>query len=713
MPVTARRRSARRLAGRGSAAAFVVFLACQGMPAAAAPTLDYGPSGTASMTVSGADDPGVATDFTVPGGVSTIGFHIDGASGGGAGGNFGGVATALAGTIDVEPGDVLRLVPSAPGANEADGGTGGAGYSPGGTGGSASGSAAGGGGGGGSSAIAIVHGDTGVEEILVVAAGGGGAGGCSYAWFCSGSAGGMGDRAGEHGGGGASDWGRGGEPGIGATGGAGGLGGAWGAEGTNGRDAEDGGAGGDGGGGWSYAGAGGGGGGGYAGGGGGGGGEFSTSHGGGGAGGSSFVNDATSRTVTAAYRYGNASEVDPDIAADLVTQFGTAADWTSINGWATGDISLFWDPSYTIDIATVVNDGVTPIWEGSNVCIDMTATNADDATKDVPGSSWAIYNEAGRLLNGFNVAPSGHGIVGTYCTSTLSAGTYAFRIEFVSGEENYSTTETWVSFVVLDPAADDDGDGLTNAEEDALGTDPLDPDTDGDGMGDGFEVDNGFDPLNPDEDGNGVLDGEDDADGDGLTNGEEEDHGTDPNNPDTDGDGMGDGFEVDNGFDPLDPDEDGNGVLDGEDDADGDGLTNGEEEEHGTDPNNPDTDGDGMGDGFEVDNGFDPLNPDEDGNGVLDGDDDADGDGLTNAEEEDHGTDPNNPDTDGDGLSDGDEVKNGSDPLDAASQPGSSLAGLLASTGSALVAASVIAVLSLVLGGAIVLVRRSRRTFGL
>ncbi|MBN8881021.1 MAG: hypothetical protein J0H73_01740, partial [Salana multivorans] len=104
----------------------------------------------------------------------------------------------------------------------------------------------------------------------------------------------------------------------------------------------------------------------------------------------------------------------------------------------------------------------------------------------------------------------------------------------------------------------------------------------------------------------------------------------------------------------------------------------------------------------------------EDGNGVLDGEDDADGDGLTNGEEEeDHGTDPNNPDTDGDGLSDGDEVKNGSDPLDAASQPGSSLAGLLASTGSALVAASVIAVLSLVLGGAIVLVRRSRRTFGL
>ena len=44
-----------------------------------------------------------------------------------------------------------------------------------------------------------------------------------------------------------------------------------------------------------------------------------------------------------------------------------------------------------------------------------------------------------------------------------------------------------------------------------------------------------------------------DTDDDGLTDDEEEELGTDPNNPDTDGDGIPDGDEVDNGTDPLDP----------------------------------------------------------------------------------------------------------------------------------------------------------------
>ncbi len=49
------------------------------------------------------------------------------------------------------------------------------------------------------------------------------------------------------------------------------------------------------------------------------------------------------------------------------------------------------------------------------------------------------------------------------------------------------------------PDADTDGDGLTDAEEAALGTDPLLPDTDGDGWEDLAEVDGNTDPLSEDD----------------------------------------------------------------------------------------------------------------------------------------------------------------------------------------------------------------------
>ncbi len=65
---------------------------------------------------------------------------------------------------------------------------------------------------------------------------------------------------------------------------------------------------------------------------------------------------------------------------------------------------------------------------------------------------------------------------------------------------------------------DADGDGLGNADEQALGMDPLDADTDDDGLGDGQEV-------QP----------KDDFDGDGVPNGQD---------PDSDGDGLPDGLEA-------------------------------------------------------------------------------------------------------------------------------------------------------------------------
>jgi hypothetical protein len=58
------------------------------------------------------------------------------------------------------------------------------------------------------------------------------------------------------------------------------------------------------------------------------------------------------------------------------------------------------------------------------------------------------------------------------------------------------------------PNTDSDGDGLTDAMEQEIGTDPFNPDTDGDGLTDGKEVNaQRTDPLNPDTDLDGVKDG--------------------------------------------------------------------------------------------------------------------------------------------------------------------------------------------------------------
>jgi outer membrane protein OmpA-like peptidoglycan-associated protein/opacity protein-like surface antigen len=93
----------------------------------------------------------------------------------------------------------------------------------------------------------------------------------------------------------------------------------------------------------------------------------------------------------------------------------------------------------------------------------------------------------------------------------------------------------------FDGPLDSDGDGLSNAKEDELGTDPYNPDTDGDKLTDGEEVlDYGTNPLEPDTDWDGLKDGE-----------EVHRYDTDPLDPDTDDGGVSDGHEViDDNTDP-------------------------------------------------------------------------------------------------------------------------------------------------------------------
>lgn len=202
-----------------------------------------------------------------------------------------------------------------------------------------------------------------------------------------------------------------------------------------------------------------------------------------------------------------------------------------------------------------------------------------------------------------------------------------------------------------DENPDTDGDGLSNIEEEKIGTDPKNPDTDGDGLNDGEEVEKiKSDPMKMDTDGDGLNDGD-----------EVKTYKTNPTKMDTDGDGLNDGEEV-NSYktDATKMDTDGDGLNDGE-----------EVRKYKTDPTKTDTDGDGLNDGDEVNKySTDPMKVDTDGDGLKDGEEvknirtdpkrvDTDGDGLNDGEEvTKYKTDPTNKDSDNDRLSDGDEVRN-------------------------------------------------------
>ncbi|MBE0643365.1 MAG: hypothetical protein IH600_04740 [Bacteroidetes bacterium] len=221
----------------------------------------------------------------------------------------------------------------------------------------------------------------------------------------------------------------------------------------------------------------------------------------------------------------------------------------------------------------------------------------------------------------------------------------------------YFSLTAGVKFFLF-PDNDIDGDGLSNDEEEELGTNPYDVDTDGDLLTDWHEVTNlHSDPRKMD------------SDDDGLTDYEEAvKYHTRPDTLDTDGDGIRDAEEIQRfNTDPHKVD------------SDGDQLPDGRELQLGTNPNRVDTDGDGLSDGDEyLKYGTDPLLPDSDGDGIGDYDEvfvgkteaasaDSDKDGLTDFEERSiEGTDPFNPDTDGDGLTDYEELRIvGTDPKKA------------------------------------------------
>ncbi|MCC2628748.1 MAG: hypothetical protein K0S14_2398 [Thermomicrobiales bacterium] len=248
--------------------------------------------------------------------------------------------------------------------------------------------------------------------------------------------------------------------------------------------------------------------------------------------------------------------------------------------------------------------------DATGVVIDGPVVLTTDDASAIPvaihGANWVWGEEGGLPFGTYFLQPGGIPVPEGYELSEVrgsvgaSGNGWTFTVDEANPEAILNVIYTPVAPV---EDADSDGDGLGDADEATLGTDPANPDSDEDGLLDGAEVT----------------------------------AGTDPTLGDTDGDGFGDNAEVANGTDPNDPASlpPGEPTIDTDDDL----LSDAQEAEFGTNPELADSDGDGLTDFAEV--GFEPGSA--------------------------TGTDPLLVDTDGDGVGDGDEITNGTDPTDPAS----------------------------------------------
>jgi YD repeat-containing protein len=118
---------------------------------------------------------------------------------------------------------------------------------------------------------------------------------------------------------------------------------------------------------------------------------------------------------------------------------------------------------------------------------------------DLTGATFSFlpaFNPEALSVTAASVNADGTAATLTITLGPNAAGTFVLIATKAAGSSDPFPTEG-NSLRILDPAQDEDHDGLSNGDEITHGTDPFNPDTDGDGFPDGAEVDAGSDPLDP------------------------------------------------------------------------------------------------------------------------------------------------------------------------------------------------------------------------
>jgi hypothetical protein len=173
------------------------------------------------------------------------------------------------------------------------------------------------------------------------------------------------------------------------------------------------------------------------------------------------------------------------------------------------DFSWFFNTETVNQAPVLAPLGSQSVSEGQPVAVSLSATNPDGDTQTFSATglpAFASLTDHGNDTASLNInALSG------------DAGIYTVTVTVTdNGLPLLADSETF-DIIVSSPVVDSDGDGLSDAVEAVLGTDPDNVDSDGDGLVDGAD---GSVPL-------AALPGGVDTDGDGFVDGEQ-DFATDP-----------------------------------------------------------------------------------------------------------------------------------------------------------------------------------------
>jgi len=152
--------------------------------------------------------------------------------------------------------------------------------------------------------------------------------------------------------------------------------------------------------------------------------------------------------------------------------------------------------NFTVVQVPVISS-ITPRGAMAGTSVSATVTGSNLAAAAFSFSP--VFVPPAITVSGISVNPAGTSATMMFTLASNAVGSFAL----VGTNANGSSTAFLTSgnyFSAASPNAaniDSDGDGLTDAQELILGTDPFNPDTDGDGFSDGVEVASGSDPLNP------------------------------------------------------------------------------------------------------------------------------------------------------------------------------------------------------------------------